>query len=276
MVDGPTDAELRRHILAAIHVLNRTMEPWRHTGPWMTQILGPAIGMSDAERWEAMTVTEREILCDALQERVAIQAEPVTPCTLARRVYFLPDPTQMWRVPVAAVLRQGEALTAVEAVDQPKAAVVGGASKLALLKLEMSRVRELRCFDALPVAMGPHFALGPTQPLPRDEDPRHWAALPVVVDPRRCRGGVPRPWRSLEPGTPLAGPYRERTYGSQTRALYKRWLWAQIRTGGRVFDELCKIAPGEHLACTGTAPHGSVVVQAWRWIRTKGLGSRRW
>ncbi|MCH9682181.1 MAG: hypothetical protein K0V04_12155 [Deltaproteobacteria bacterium] len=272
MHDGPTDAQLRRRILGAIHILNETTEPWRHTGSWMTRVLGPAIGMSHAERWDVMTMTEREILCDALEERVAIQQEPVTPSTRARRVYFLPDPTRLWRVPVAAVVRQGEALTTVEAVDQPRAKVVGGASKLALLELEMSRVRELRCFDVLPPAVGPHFELGPTQQLPDGEDPSQWAGLPVVVDRRRCRRGVPRPWRSLDPGTPLAGPYRDQTYGGRTRALYKRWLWAQIRAGGRVFEELCSIAPGEHLACTGTAVHGPVVVQAWRWVRTKGLG----
>jgi hypothetical protein len=76
VIDPPSDAELRRRCQAAIvellgHVDMR--EAWRLLRLAVDRYLGPAVGMSFAERWETMPQLERELLCDVLEERSAIR-----------------------------------------------------------------------------------------------------------------------------------------------------------------------------------------------------------
>lgn len=188
--------------------------------------------------------------------------------TEVRKVLFLPDPdpAEPWYVPIAAVERRADGRAIVHEVPTPSARVVGGSSKLALLRLQMPFVRA-SSFEHLHPTLGPHFQLGAMAQT--RQPPALWAGLPVVVDDRRAP--LPRPGRSIAPGSPLgAHGYRAAKHGSGTVALVRRWLFAQIQGGGRALDELRSIVPGEHLGSQGEA-YGAEVVRAWAHVREHQL-----
>jgi 5'-3' exonuclease len=195
--------------------------------------------------------------------------EPKGPSLAVRKVLFLPDPdpSEPWYVPVAALQRHPDGRVSVHEATRPSARSVGGAAKLALLDLQLPYVRATPAFDRLHPSLGHHFRLG--QATETHHDPAAWAGLPVVVDDRQTP--LPRPGRSIAPGSPLgAHGYRTAKHGPGSRSLVRRWLFAQIQGGGRALDELRSIAPGEHLGSQGEA-YGSEVVRAWAYVRKHRL-----
>ena len=194
-------------------------------------------------------------------------AGPMTAGREVRKVLFLPDGSEPWYVAVAALQRHPDGRVTVHEGPRPGARSVGGASKLALLDMQMGYVRATAAFDRLHPTLGSDFALG--EVTATHQDPAVWAALPVAVDDRETR--LPRPGRSIAPGSPLgAHGYRTAKHGSGTRSLVRRWLFAQIQGGGRALEELRSIVPGEHLGTQGES-YGAEVVGAWAYVRQHRL-----
>ena len=79
ILEPPSEAKLKRRIDRALMELDGNVsEPmapgrrWSKLGLAMNLHLGQSMGLSTPARWHEMTITERELLCDALEERSAI------------------------------------------------------------------------------------------------------------------------------------------------------------------------------------------------------------
>lgn len=78
----PTLSQAWLRAARAVHELTGIVEPGplrREFYAEIRKILGPAIGMSDLERWETMSAYERSILVEALEERSALVYDGARP-----------------------------------------------------------------------------------------------------------------------------------------------------------------------------------------------------
>jgi hypothetical protein len=77
--------------------------------------------------------------------------------------------------------------------------------------------------------------------------------------------------------TALGNPFRVEEYGEASLGLYRRYLFAAMRGGGKVMDTLSEIGPDSSLVCSCVRKDGSgechakVIVKAWKWARRTGL-----
>ena len=77
--DVPTEAKLKRRIdRALMEIDGNVSEPmapgkrWRFLERVMNLHLGQSMGLTTPARWHEMSMPERELLCDAVEERAAI------------------------------------------------------------------------------------------------------------------------------------------------------------------------------------------------------------
>ncbi len=87
-----------------------------------------------------------------------------------RLVYFISDPYSDARLPIAAMLQDGDATGVVRAVVRALPLSAQSAVARALADIE-----DLHDFEALPIGAGPHFVMGEPRALPAGVvDPRRW------------------------------------------------------------------------------------------------------
>jgi hypothetical protein len=102
-------------------------------------------------------------------------------------VSFLPNPGWDWRIPVAALVRQGRDARVVTARMLPDARCLGGAQRLALLRGGLASLQGMR-EPALPVDVGPHFVLDAPRQLPAAvEDPYTFVVARLLPTPVSAR-----------------------------------------------------------------------------------------
>lgn len=112
-----------------------------------------------------------------------------------RTIFFHPDPTLDWKVPVAVLVRDEHAVRVGVAQHLPDSGCLGGSKRMALLRVGLGDLSadRLPTFDRLPDSLGPHFSASEPRVLGVSvEDPLRWAvdhALPV-------RSGQSKPSRA--------------------------------------------------------------------------------
>lgn len=111
-----------------------------------------------------------------------------------RTVFFHPDPSLDWKVPVAVLVRDTHAVRVGVAHHLPEPSCLGGTKRAALLRIGLNALGAGRTpmFDRLPDSMGPHFSASEPYLLGVNvEDPLKWAvdnALPSRVIGMRSAG----------------------------------------------------------------------------------------
>lgn len=107
-----------------------------------------------------------------------------------RIVFFSPDPTLDWWIPVAAIVRIGLAQThAVDAELLPCDDLPSQRSRELLEHgLDVLRVDALS-FRELPSSMGPHFRLGPPCTHPSVPDPVAWTREHLLPSRKEAASG---------------------------------------------------------------------------------------
>lgn len=226
------------------------------------------IAHADAARLSRRLVELQDVPLPVPLEALWLPSRPAQ--RQVRKVYFHPDPTSSGRIPIAALESSPQGVSLHE-LPCPSHRACGGASKRALLEMELRAVRDAGDFSGTPA--NPHIKLGPICYIPATEDVELWASLPLLVDPRH--GPLPLPSSNIGPGTPLGShPYSKRRNGDDGPGLYRRWLYAQIQGGGRALDQLRGLEPGEHLECIDPN-YGRHVVRAWAFLRKHNLLERR-
>lgn len=96
---------------------------------------------------------------------------------------------------------------------------------------------------------------------------------PTVVNRHHYRNGLPQSAIYIGRGTPLGNPYTMAEHGERALDLYRRWLWAKIRSHDpSVMAALRQIGSRSLLVCSCKPRpcHGDVVVKAWLWLREQG------
>ncbi|MCX4244166.1 hypothetical protein [Paraliomyxa miuraensis] len=111
-----------------------------------------------------------------------------------RTVFFHPDPSLDWKVPVAVLVRGGDAVQIGVAQHLPDPGCLGGSKRMALLRVGLSELGANRApmFDRLPDSLGPHFSAGEPHLLGMSiENPLKWAVdntLPLRSTETRTTG----------------------------------------------------------------------------------------
>lgn len=111
-----------------------------------------------------------------------------------RTIFFHPDPSLDWKVPVAVLVRDRQAVRVGVARHLPDPGCLGGSKRAALLRVGLGELGSDRCptFDRLPDSLGPHFSTSEPRSLGVSiDDPLAWAienALPIRATETKATG----------------------------------------------------------------------------------------
>jgi hypothetical protein len=96
---------------------------------------------------------------------------------LYRMVLFVPDPFTEGRVPIAALVDDGQKVTVVQAPHRPCAECLGGVAADALVDIILSDLNGITTIDHLPESVGPQVMLSVVRKLPDGvKEPVAWVA----------------------------------------------------------------------------------------------------
>ena len=104
-----------------------------------------------------------------------------------RLIHFVPDHFSGERFPVGAIVAVDGSLEVAIADRTPGAECLGSDATYMLLRDTLDDIRQVRSFDSLPMAVGPHFELSETRVLP-DLDVRAVKWVEENILPRRKEG----------------------------------------------------------------------------------------
>ncbi len=123
-----------------------------------------------------------------------------------RIVHFVPDPFSGYRVPIAALVREGERLAVARSLHLPGPDCVGGRVARSTIELILAALNEATTFDQLPPFAGPHALLSDAADVPvAVEDAVEWVRHCVLPRAPEATAGDALPPRTKEPRRERAG-----------------------------------------------------------------------